>query len=124
MKTIAGLFATPVILCAIASCGETPPPDAVIIVDGSQVTFHGTLTPQDEEGDFVSFDVAVPGNLVIFRTDGTFGTDPQAGEAGQVYRIRDDGTLDPIGSVDLAKSDEELVRQYGVEPGSSVQLPR
>jgi len=50
---------------------------------------------------------------VIFRVDDTFGS--ESGKRGQAYRINKDNKLEQLGSVDLAKSNEQLAAQYGVE---------
>lgn len=94
------------------SCGgETA--DAVLIVQGETVSAIGEVAfemgPQGSRPK-----LAVPGYVVIFRVDAILGGNP--GKAGMAYRIDHDLNLEEIGPVDLALSDGELARSFGVEP--------
>jgi len=112
-----------VALCGIVTaCAESPSPHAVLFVDGDDVSFRGAITA-DGDGEWVSFDVWVPGNVVVFRTDATL-EEGRSGEAGRAYRIREDLTLGQIGSVDLTKSDEELAAEFGVTEEATLELPQ
>jgi len=94
---------------AFARCGRQKA-DVVAIVQGDTVAFMGTITFV-REGETFRPDVWKAGNVVIFRVDAAFGN--ESGKRGQAYRIKKDNSLEQVGSVDLAKSNEELAAQYG-----------
>ena len=82
--------------------------DTVVIVKGKWAKFYTNETINED------FDYLDPGNIIVFREDGTFSG--SSGKAGMAYKIIDieHNKLEPIGEVDLNLSDEELARQFGV----------
>jgi hypothetical protein len=95
-----------------AGCGRETA-DAVLIVDGEGVAVQGQVEIEFTPDGGTVPNIWVPGNVVIFRTAEEIRG--QTGEAGMAYRITDDDELDPIGEVDLSKTDDELAEEFGVE---------
>jgi hypothetical protein len=101
------------LLVAIGACGGHEPADAVLIVDGEDVAVRGQVEFVFSPDGGAQPNIWVPGNVVIFRTAGEVAD--HAGEAGMAYRITGDGSLDPEGEVDVAKTDDELAAEFGIE---------
>lgn len=105
-------FAAVALILLVAACApETA--ETVIVVDGTRVKWKGAFDEtkdlrMESSGGFAPW---VEGAIVIFRSDGTyFG---HAGDAGGAYRIAGE-ELDPVGEVDLEKSDDELAEEFGI----------
>lgn len=95
-----------------AACGKQKADAVAIVQEGDMVAFMGKMTFVNEGGTMRP-QIWKAGNVVIFRVSGTFGG--ESGKRGQAYRITKDNKLEQLGSVDLAKSNEELAARYGVE---------
>ena len=91
--------------------GETT--DTLLIVDEEGVGFQGQVEIEIAPDGTLQPKLWEPGNIVIFRINDTLAG--QAGEAGMAYRLTEKRELDPIGEIDLSKSDTELATEFGVE---------
>jgi hypothetical protein len=99
-----------VTVLAILSCNSKKA-KTVLIVNGEDVNVLGETEWKNVGGRFQPV-VWVPGNVVIFRTNGEVAD--AKGEAGGIYRINQDGKLDRIGTADLSLSNETLASKFGV----------
>ena len=113
MRTVPALAIAFALLVETGGCGRREPADAVLIVDGENVAVRGQVEFVFSPDGGAQPNIWVPGNVVIFRTDGVVAE--QAGEAGMAYRIAEDGSLDPEGEVDVARTDDELAAEFGIE---------
>ena len=95
-----------------ASCGQQKADAAAIVQEDGMVAFMGRIE-MVTEGGTLRPQIWKAGNVVIFRVDSTLHS--ESGKGGRAYRIRRDNKLEELGSVDLAKSNEELAGQYGVK---------
>jgi hypothetical protein len=84
--------------------------NAVILVKEEGVSAKGQVEVVFEPGGGSRLNPWVPGNIVIFRVDKTL--EAGAGKAGTVYIIDQNRTLESFDTVDLNKSDDQLVAQY------------
>jgi formylglycine-generating enzyme required for sulfatase activity len=101
----------------VLSCGGKKT-DVLLIVKEEGVGVMGTVTFERTPSGKFQPKLWVPGYIVIFRIDGKFGDEP--GKAGQAYEITKDYKLDPIGKVNLNKSDEDLAEQFGIKMKKSL----
>jgi hypothetical protein len=95
-----------------AACGRQKADAVAIVQEGDKVAVMGKITWVNEGGGLRP-QIWKAGHVVIFRVDGTLGS--ASGKRGQAYRITKDDKLEPLGSVDLTKNNEELAALYGIE---------
>lgn len=104
-------LALTVLTMSIVSCSKGG--KVLLIVEGDNVKFMGDVEFKRGEDGTMRPNVWIPGNIVIFRTDGEFGS--EKGKAGNVYRIvkaGNDFKIQAIGKVDVTLSDDELQKRY------------
>ncbi len=96
----------------VFSCGGKKT-DVLLIVEEEGVGVMGSVTFELSSSGKYQPKLWVPGYIVVFRVDRKFGD--EAGQAGQAYKITKDYKFDPIGKVDLNKSNEDLAKQFGIK---------
>jgi hypothetical protein len=111
----------------LSACGRKPAgaiivyPDRLLVVGHAKIYFSGIPGLSDEP-----MDPWRPGNAAIFRVDRTVeGREGRSfsGKAGKVYWINERFELEEMGQADLAKTDEDIARQFGVEVKSQSASP-
>jgi hypothetical protein len=105
-RRIAGVLL--LLLLAFSACKKKA--DAVLLVKEDGVTAKGQAEVVFDQNGGYRMNAWVPGNIVIFRVDKT--VELGSGKAGNVYIINQDKKLEAIDTVDLKKSDDELIAQY------------
>ena len=101
------------LVLSLAGCGGGETADTVLIVDEEGMGFQGQIAVEIAPDGTLQPKLWEPGNIVIFRIDDTLAG--QVGEAGMAYRLTEERQLDPIGEIDLSKTDTELAAEFGVE---------
>lgn len=100
----------------LVACSRVPKAEQVIVVDavtedgsvslGGRMSFERNPATGRLEPDYWE-----PGTLYLFRVS-TDAIGEVAAEAGEIYRVQPDQTLKKVGSFDLGRSKEELVKRY------------
>ncbi len=120
MKRWNRLIVALALMLLLSACGRKPAgavvvyEDHLVIVGAAKVTFPGGI-PGLGTGQMNPWR---PGNAAVFRVDRTIQDSDAhlfAGRAGKVYWITDKFELEEIGQADLAKTDDDIARQFGVE---------
>ena len=109
-------IAVPILIVCVIGYFLLPRPrisaDSLVIINGERASVQGTVefgfTPSGNFGPMI----VKEGRLVLFRTDQTIVGG--AGKAGEAYRWDKNLKLKKVGKFDLKKTDEELVKEYGV----------
>lgn len=96
------------LLLAFTACRKKA--DAVLIVSEDSVAVKGQAEVVFDQNGGYHMNAWVPGNIVIFRVDKT--VELGSGKAGTVYIIGQDKKLEAFDTVDLKKSNDELIAQY------------
>lgn len=108
------IVAAAAIACCLvwSACGGHKAAAVAIVEKDGMVAVMGEVEWVNEGGAFRP-NIWKAGNIVIFRVDGTFGS--ETGKLGKAYRINQANKFEELGAVDLTKSNKELAGQYGVK---------
>ena len=107
------LSAAVVAICLLqVSCGRPKAKAVILVKEGGSSRIAGQMEFRDRGSGLVP-EVCAEDNGVVFRVDSP--ACGGSGTAGRAYQVQKGGELKDVGPVDLAKSDDEVFRMFGIQ---------